>query len=52
MTAGDIDVTDLIEVIGQQMRAADAFLVGRVTFEEMRGYWPLQPTIRPGSATS
>ena len=46
--AGDTDVTDLIEVIGEQMRAADAFLVGRVTFEEMRGYWPLQTDDQTG----
>ena len=24
------------------MAASDAFLLGRVTFEQMRGYWPLQ----------
>ena len=26
----------------EQSEAADALLLGRVTFEEMRGYWPLQ----------
>ena len=26
----------------QQRKAADALLLGRVTFEQMRGYWPLQ----------
>ena len=46
--SGDIDVTDLVDVIGEQMRAADAFLVGRVTFEEMRGYWPLQTDDQTG----
>ncbi|MGH3312480.1 MAG: dihydrofolate reductase family protein, partial [Streptomyces sp.] len=34
------DQTDLDAALGEQMAAADAFLVGRVTFEEMRGYWP------------
>ena len=30
------DTGDLVEVIGEQSAAADAFLVGRVTFVEMR----------------
>ena len=46
--SGDIDVTDLVDVIGEQMRAADAVLVGRVTFEEMRGYWPRQTDDQTG----
>ncbi|GAA0267896.1 dihydrofolate reductase family protein [Cryptosporangium japonicum] len=36
----DVDASDLIEAVAEHMRAADAFLVGRVTFEQMRGYWP------------
>jgi dihydrofolate reductase len=43
--AGDeaeTDPSDVEEVIEEHREAADAFLVGRVTFEEMRGYWPQQ----------
>lgn len=42
--AGDpeADESDLEAALASQMAAADAFLVGRVTFEEMRGYWPEQ----------
>jgi dihydrofolate reductase len=42
--AGDeeVDQSDLIAAIRAQSEAADAFLVGRTTFEEMRGYWPNQ----------
>jgi dihydrofolate reductase len=27
---------------GSSARVADALLLGRVTFEQVRGYWPLQ----------
>jgi dihydrofolate reductase len=37
-----VDVSDVQQVITEQRDAADAFLVGRVTFEQMRGYWPKQ----------
>jgi dihydrofolate reductase len=42
--AGDseADQADLQEALGEQAAAADAVLFGRVTFEEMRGYWPAQ----------
>jgi len=42
--AGDpeIDESDQLAAIAQQRQAADAFLVGRVTFEEMRSFWPAQ----------
>ena len=42
--AGDpeIDESDQLEVIAQQRQAADALLVGRVTFEDLRSYWPAQ----------
>jgi dihydrofolate reductase len=43
--AGDeaeVDSSDVEDAIREHREAADAFLVGRVTFEEMRGYWPLQ----------
>ena len=36
------DNSDLVGTIGEHSAAADAFLVGRVTFVEMRGYWPQQ----------
>jgi dihydrofolate reductase len=38
--AGDQDMSDLETALREQREAADAFLVGRVTFEQMRGYWP------------
>jgi dihydrofolate reductase len=38
----EIDQSDLIAALTEQREAADAFLVGRRTFEEMRGYWPRQ----------
>ncbi len=37
-----VDRTDVESAIRDQCEAADAFLVGRVTFEQMRGYWPQQ----------
>ena len=36
------DQRDLAEVTNRHMAAADAILVGRVTYEEFKGYWPLQ----------
>lgn len=36
------DQTDVETALRQQREAADALLLGRVTFEQMRGYWPLQ----------
>jgi len=38
----DVDESDVVDAIREHREAADAFLVGRVTFEQMRGYWPLQ----------
>ena len=42
--AGDeeVDRSDITEALREQSAAADAVLLGRVTFEDMRGYWPLQ----------
>jgi dihydrofolate reductase len=37
-----VDQSDLQEALREQSEAADAVLFGRVTFEEMRGYWPQQ----------
>jgi dihydrofolate reductase len=39
---GDADLSDVLGVLEVQREAADAFLVGRQTFEDMRGYWPHQ----------
>ena len=33
---------DVREVVRRQAAASDAFLVGRQTFEDMRGFWPKQ----------
>ena len=38
----EVDQSDLQAALGEQAEAADAVLFGRVTFEEMRGYWPKQ----------
>src|SRR5215211_1637353 len=38
----EVDRSDLQEALAEQSAAADAVLFGRVTFEEMRGYWPKQ----------
>jgi dihydrofolate reductase len=38
----EIDQTDVIETVRRHSEAADAFLVGWVTFVEMRGFWPHQ----------
>jgi dihydrofolate reductase len=42
------DNSDLVETIGEHSAAADAFLVGRVTFVEMRSYWPKQTDDQTG----
>jgi dihydrofolate reductase len=39
---GDVDQSDLLEELHRQDSAADAFLTGRQTFEDLRGYWPKQ----------
>ena len=43
--AGDdaeVDQSDVEAALREQSEAADALLLGRMTFEDMRGYWPLQ----------
>ena len=37
-----VDQSDLVAALRAQSEAADAVLFGRMTFEEMRGYWPQQ----------
>ena len=39
---GGVDNSDLLEELHRQDRESDAFLVGRQTFEDLRGYWPQQ----------
>jgi hypothetical protein len=36
------DSSDLLEELHRQDREADGLLVGRRTFEDLRGYWPEQ----------
>jgi dihydrofolate reductase len=36
----DTDQSDLIEELRRQDSTADAFITGRRTFEDLRGYWP------------
>jgi dihydrofolate reductase len=37
-----VDNSDLLEELHRQDSQADALLVGRRTFEDLRGYWPKQ----------
>ena len=46
----DVDQSDIVEAIREQREAADALVLGRVTFEQMRGYWPLQTDDETGIA--
>ena len=39
---GQADQTGLIEEVQRQDSQSDAFLTGRQTFEDLRGYWPKQ----------
>jgi dihydrofolate reductase len=38
----DVDQSDLLEELHRQDSTADGLLVGRRTFEDLRGYWPKQ----------
>jgi dihydrofolate reductase len=42
------DQSDLVGAIAEHRAAADAFLAGRVTFEQLRSYWPNQVDDRTG----
>jgi dihydrofolate reductase len=48
--AEEVDQTDIISAQREQRNGADAVLMGRVTFEQMRGYWPLQTDDESGVA--
>ncbi|HEY0454200.1 dihydrofolate reductase family protein [Actinophytocola sp.] len=48
--AAGVDQSDVIAAIAEHRAAADGFLVGRVTFEQLRGYWPKQTDDRTGVA--
>jgi hypothetical protein len=37
-----VDQSDVIEAVREEIVTTDALLVGRVTFEQLRGYWPRQ----------
>lgn len=39
---GEVDSSDLLAELHRQDSGADGFLVGRRTFEDLRGYWPEQ----------
>lgn len=39
---GAVDNSDLLQELRRQDSTADGFLVGRKTFEDLRGYWPKQ----------
>jgi dihydrofolate reductase len=42
---------EVMAAVREQMSRADAFLTGRVTFEEMRGFWPAQTDDPTGVST-
>lgn len=45
---GDSDSSDIVAELQTMMRNEDGLLLGRVTFEEFRGYWPKQTSDRTG----
>jgi dihydrofolate reductase len=38
----EVDQSDVMEALREESGSSDALLVGRVTFEQFRGYWPMQ----------
>ena len=48
--AAQDDAEDLFAVMRDQMASEEALLLGRKTFEDFRGYWPLQTDDASGSA--
>jgi dihydrofolate reductase len=49
-TPGGDGESDVLDAIREQREAADAMLLGRVTFEDMRSYWPQQTNDTTGIA--
>ena len=45
---GQGDMSDLMEEIRRQDAQADGLLIGRQTFEDLRGYWPQQTDDKTG----
>lgn len=45
---GQGDMSDLMEEIHRQDAEADGLLIGRRTFEDLRGYWPQQTDDKTG----
>ena len=45
----ETDASDVLAVLQQQMKRQDGLLLGRVTFEQFRGYWPQQKDDSTGS---
>ncbi|WP_427886687.1 dihydrofolate reductase family protein [Kribbella sp. GL6] len=43
--------TEVLAELREQMARADGFLTGRVTFEQLRGYWPAQTDDPTGIST-
>jgi dihydrofolate reductase len=48
--SGESDSSDIVAELQTMMRNEDGLLLGRVTFEEFRGYWPKQTSDRTGIA--
>jgi dihydrofolate reductase len=48
---GEVDNADLMEELHRQDSQSDALLLGRQTFEDFRGYWPLQTDDATGVTT-
>ncbi|GAB4584499.1 dihydrofolate reductase family protein [Nocardia sp. IFM 10818] len=54
-TVGDdesVDQSDILDELHAHTERCDAVLFGRATFEDMRGYWPLQTDDRTGITDS
>lgn len=44
----DVDMSDLMAEVNRLTEQGDSLLLGRQTFEDFRGYWPLQTDDRTG----